>query len=160
MVHSSHCLAVGLMTRTEKRRYYLDLLRTAKVGYAFEKLIREFDATVLAVLLAPDLAVPIIDLEDIVVNGKKWKAHPASACAGSFCCFHNPSDHPLRDARLISRPDRAYVSESGVYMLLMERVCPHGIGHADPDSVRWLESIEPSAWGVHGCDGCCVGRKF
>ena len=34
---------------------------------------------------------------------------------------------------------------------LVERVCPHGIGHPDPD---WLKG-RPSHWGVHGCDGCC-----
>ena len=34
---------------------------------------------------------------------------------------------------------------------LVERVCPHGIGHPDPD---WLKG-KPSHWGVHGCDGCC-----
>lgn len=30
---------------------------------------------------------------------------------------------------------------------LMERICPHGVGHPDPDD------INPD--GVHGCDGCC-----
>lgn len=30
---------------------------------------------------------------------------------------------------------------------LLERLCPHGVGHPDPD--------DRSADRVHGCDGCC-----
>jgi hypothetical protein len=32
---------------------------------------------------------------------------------------------------------------------LMERICPHGVGHPDPDDPQ--SAID----GVHGCDGCC-----
>jgi len=40
---------------------------------------------------------------------------------------------------------------------LMERVCPHGIGHPDPDDVAYRVSRgEPATVAVHGCDGCCV----
>jgi hypothetical protein len=38
---------------------------------------------------------------------------------------------------------------------LMERVCPHGIGHPDPDSMEWLHRIGVPDDGVHACDGCC-----
>jgi hypothetical protein len=42
---------------------------------------------------------------------------------------------------------------------LMERECPHGIGHPDPDSMEWLRRYEDEkdveALGIHGCDGCC-----
>lgn len=31
---------------------------------------------------------------------------------------------------------------------MMERMCPHGIGHPDPDEIT-LDV-------VHGCDGCCI----
>lgn len=35
---------------------------------------------------------------------------------------------------------------------VMERVCPHGVGHPDPDEVyRDIDDF------VHGCDGCCEG---
>lgn len=30
----------------------------------------------------------------------------------------------------------------------MERICPHGVGHPDPDDTN------PDT--VHGCDGCCA----
>jgi NTP pyrophosphatase (non-canonical NTP hydrolase) len=43
----------------------------------------------------------------------------------------------------------------------MERTCPHGIGHPDPD--QWEFMVEK--WGLaaavaefsHGCDSCCAG---
>jgi hypothetical protein len=31
----------------------------------------------------------------------------------------------------------------------MERICPHGVGHPDPDDVFATDT-------VHGCDGCCT----
>lgn len=43
---------------------------------------------------------------------------------------------------------------------LMERFCKHGIGHPDPDSLGYFQSMEggDSGWGVHGCDRCCAGE--
>jgi hypothetical protein len=35
----------------------------------------------------------------------------------------------------------------------MERVCPHGVGHPDPDDINVILGPEK----VHGCDGCCEG---
>jgi hypothetical protein len=43
---------------------------------------------------------------------------------------------------------------------LMERVCPHGIGHPDPDSLEWLHRIDTPDDGAHSCDGCCVEDKW
>lgn len=66
---------------------------------------------------------------------------------GMFCPFDKPSQHPLSDARLNLRDDRYG---------LMERICRHGVGHPDPDSVDFLERVTGEThWGVHGCDGCC-----
>ena len=31
-------------------------------------------------------------------QGKEVAVHPATLCAGHFCCIHNPSDHPLKNA--------------------------------------------------------------
>lgn len=42
---------------------------------------------------------------------------------------------PIRDSHW--RDDRSF----------MERICPHGVGHPDPDD----EHADP----IHGCDGCC-----
>jgi hypothetical protein len=39
---------------------------------------------------------------------------------------------------------------------LVERQCSHGVGHPDPDSVKFLLDTTDQTWyGTHGCDGCC-----
>lgn len=78
------------------------------------------------------------------------QTHAAGKCSGEFCCIHNPSDHPLKEADLNWRADRN----------LMERICSHGIGHPDPDDIshnkRVLgERYSALAHETHGCDGCC-----
>ncbi len=80
------------------------------------------------------------------------RVHGSSACSGQYCCLHNPSPHPLDHATLNWRQDRGFT----------ERICPHGIGHPDPDSLAYLarrdgEFHEPLVYLVHGCDGCCGG---
>lgn len=94
--------------------------------------------------------------------------HPADNCAGQRCVIHNPSDHHMRGWQLLWRDDRS----------IFERVCPHGVGHPDPDQFEFWEkaakawrpsiaadviddpypSTRGNPWegmGVHGCDGCC-----
>lgn len=80
----------------------------------------------------------------------QFKAHDHEVCAGEFCCIHNPSEHSLNGAPLQLRADRAP---------LMERVCPHGVGHPDPDSLAYINRTWPDRGkyeDVHGCDGCCA----
>jgi hypothetical protein len=71
--------------------------------------------------------------------------HPEYSCKGEFCTIHNRSDHRMRSFPQHWRGDRG----------IMERVCPHGIGHPDPDEYKLLGE---NGWAeaVHGCDGCCV----
>jgi hypothetical protein len=76
----------------------------------------------------------------------KIRLHKTKVCAGEFCCIHNPSDHPLKDAPMILRMDRG---------ALIERVCEHGTGHPDPDSVAFYRENGWVVDGVHGCCGCC-----
>jgi hypothetical protein len=40
---------------------------------------------------------------------------------------------------------------------LVERECPHHIGHPDPDSLAYFIGLDPQneGLGVHGCDSCC-----
>jgi hypothetical protein len=65
--------------------------------------------------------------------------HPADRCADDEACtIHNRSNHPMRGWPQYWRGDRN----------MMERICPHGVGHPDPDE------INPDT--VHGCDGCCT----
>lgn len=66
-------------------------------------------------------------------------------CAVLGCVIHSPTD-PHRDWPTHFRAD------SG----LMERICPHGIGHPDRDSVAWFERRGRTHMNVHGCDGCCA----
>lgn len=76
--------------------------------------------------------------------------HPRESCEGRGipCCIHSPSDHHMRSFPMNWRAD------TGV----MERICPHGIGHPDPDHMTYVLSVSRvNKWqGVHGCDGCCA----
>jgi hypothetical protein len=74
-------------------------------------------------------------------------AHPKFVCVGRPCTIHNRSDHVMRSFPQHWRSDRA----------IMERICPHGIGHPDPDEYKLaLSKYE----GVHGCDGCCMSSNL
>ncbi len=71
--------------------------------------------------------------------------HTVDKCAGRACVVHAPSDHHMRSWALNWRDDRG----------LMERLCPHGIGHPDPDDMVYQRSVGRGWQGAHGCDGCC-----
>jgi hypothetical protein len=64
--------------------------------------------------------------------------HDITSCRGRPCTIHNPSNHHMRDLPLKWRSDRG----------IFERICPHGVGHPDPDTPIWVDQ-------THGCDGCC-----
>lgn len=98
-------------------------------------------------------AVPIRRGDVIALSdGVLLRTHPPDRCQGQHCSVHNPSDHPLRAAPLRWREDRQ----------MMERVCPHGIGHPDPDHIEMARDLAgPLAeiQSVHLCDGCCTERS-
>jgi hypothetical protein len=75
---------------------------------------------------------------------RTWSIHDADKCAGEHCFYHNPSNHTMRHMPVLLR-------ETG----LVERTCPHGVGHPDPDSVAFFERLGWKGYDVHGCDGCC-----
>lgn len=97
-----------------------------------------------------------MDLERNTLEGTDrviW-THPADRCAlPRQCTIHNRSNHHMRHFPQNWRSDRAF----------MERVCPHGIGHPDPDQMAFLRSVLPMdeahAEGIHGCDGCCYEEE-
>ena len=80
-------------------------------------------------------------------NFPRW-LHKKEVCVGP-CPYHAPSDHHMVEWPKVLR-------ETG----LIERVCSHGIGHPDPDSVRFFISIDLgyAYLNIHGCDGCCGGE--
>jgi hypothetical protein len=82
--------------------------------------------------------------EQVLEGGERIIAHKASACrqdktkkVSRPCPIHGRTDHAMRAFPQHWRDDRG----------IMERICPHGIGHPDPD--------DSGDDGVHGCDGCC-----
>lgn len=74
--------------------------------------------------------------------------HDESKCKGRHCVMHNPSNHHMREWPLNWRDD----------IKVMERICPHGIGHPDPDDAAYHRSIGKDWALIHGCDGCCMPR--
>lgn len=113
--------------------------------------------------------------------------HEGEGCRGP-CPIHNPSNHHMRDWPLVWRDDRDEAMSGAMLMSVLsgvtdsavianagqgawwdadamglhgwlERVCPHGIGHPDLDSVRFglefYEEMKPRAH-AQPCDGCCA----
>ena len=72
--------------------------------------------------------------------------HKEKFCIGS-CAIHNPSEHKMVNWPLLWRTDAGF----------FERMCPHGIGHPDPDDLATRKKLtkDNEYLGVHGCDGCC-----
>jgi hypothetical protein len=79
-------------------------------------------------------------------TGQELLVHNREVCNGEPCPVHNPTDHVMKDFPTHWRSDR----------FIMERICPCGVGHPDPDDYRVRMGIED---GVHGCCGCCVTGK-
>jgi hypothetical protein len=82
-------------------------------------------------------------------NTDQWFiTHEPGQCAGEHCVIHNRSDHVMRSFPQLFRWDRG----------IMERTCPHGTGHPDPDQEEFFEKAfgenAKYEW-YHGCDGCC-----
>lgn len=75
--------------------------------------------------------------------------HEPSACEGHGCWVHHPSEHHMKDWPVVWRTGKGVI----------ERICPHGVGHPDPDDMAFIERSYGKAtadtMSVHGCDGCC-----
>lgn len=87
--------------------------------------------------------------------GNEVIVHDPSHCEGEICCIHNPSDHVMKDFKKLFR--------SRFGMPLIERICPHGVGHPDPDHLSsYKEKYGEKAAryeSIHGCDGCCREKE-
>lgn len=76
------------------------------------------------------------------------RVHSKTDCAGRYCVVHHPSPHHMRDWPLNWRGDTQ----------VMERLCPHGVGHPDPDHLAYVRTHNTqlaTLQAVHGCCGCC-----
>lgn len=86
--------------------------------------------------------------------GNELLVHAKIKCKDQdYCSIHKPTQHIMTDMPRYYRPDRS----------LMERICEHGIGHPDPDHMRFLREqvgIASMLELVHGCCGCCMNRRF
>jgi hypothetical protein len=93
-------------------------------------------------------------MEDYITGtGQLVHVHEKEDCEGN-CSIHNPSDHHMVNWPTHWRDDRG----------LMERICPHGIGHPDPDDIEFKRQKFGDKFAdtesVHGCDGCCNEATF
>jgi hypothetical protein len=79
-----------------------------------------------------------------VANGTISRVHEPTVCAGENCCIHNPSNHTM-----VTFPQ--HFGRRGT--VFMERECPHGFFHPDPDDPKSKDWVERR----HHCDGCCKG---
>jgi hypothetical protein len=79
--------------------------------------------------------------------------HAAHVCSGRPCPIHNPSDHHMRDWPL-EHIGKRLGQQGSRTLLLSERLCGHGVGHPDPDSLTYVIShstTPPSWWRDHVC---------
>jgi hypothetical protein len=84
-------------------------------------------------------------------TGQTILVHSKGDCKGEYCCIHNPSDHHMKNWPTHWRDDIG----------LMERICPHGVGHPDPDDLAYKKRMGmKDSEGVHGCDGCCLSIRY
>ena len=91
----------------------------------------------------PGYAEPTLGAQS--AGGAVVRTHGESECAGAVCVIHNPTDHHMREWPMNYRADRG----------LMERTCPHGVGHPDPDDLAFHVANGRKWQSVHGCCGCC-----
>lgn len=88
-----------------------------------------------------------MDLEEVtLVGGMNYTVHAKNDCTNEWCFVHNPSDHHMRKWTQYWNKDRE----------VMERVCPHNIGHPDPDDPKMIGEHKLP----HTCDGCCDPKNW
>jgi hypothetical protein len=61
------------------------------------------------------------------------------------CSGGHSGDHHMGGWPLVWRPRLGYC----------DRICPHGLGHPDPDDVVRGQGLGEVCT-AHGCDGCCI----
>lgn len=89
-----------------------------------------------------------VDLDRVKLeSGQRIMVHAQKYCIGRFCSIHDPMPGPWESWPRYWRHDR----------LIMERICPHGVGHPAVEQLRWWDLTGRSYMAIHGCDGCpCI----
>jgi len=83
--------------------------------------------------------------QEQALMGRWVGIHQPDALCETVCVVHNPSQGMHRTLTPIWRTD----------LQILERICPHGIGHPDPDQTLYLAQSGQMAKVLHSCDGCC-----
>ena len=83
-----------------------------------------------------------------VANGVLIHVHEPEKCVGTKCWVHDPSTHSMNSWPISWRRDRGTA----------ERLCPHSVGHPDPDVVSYNASVGRDV-SIHACDGCCAPQS-
>ena len=94
-------------------------------------------------MLADELDLAAGDMT-VLENGILTRVHPSGACAGENCWVHNPSPSHMKSWPVRWRADKRTA----------ERMCPHKIGHPDPDDLAFNLRLRHDV-PAHTCDGCC-----
>lgn len=78
--------------------------------------------------------------------------HPEMVeCYARGCVVHFPT--ATDPANAATPPWTYYWREDRA---VMERLCPHGLGHPDYDAAAYERRVGRGYNNVHGCDGCCA----
>lgn len=85
----------------------------------------------------------LLDSEQFQFANGRARIHTKGDCKGP-CPIHSPSEHHMREWKMVLRET-----------LLIERLCPHGVGHPDPDSLKFLDPKGDKCLAIHGCCGHC-----
>lgn len=74
--------------------------------------------------------------------------HPETPDCADGCMIHHPT---AGDIANVEHWPYHWRDDKGV----MERKCPHGIGHPDIDDANYQNRNFREHLNIHGCDGCC-----
>lgn len=75
---------------------------------------------------------------NVLVGGEVLLTHPKDDCLGEYCTIHNMSNHHMVE----------WPQKWDEYDRRINRICPHNVGHPDPDEISKNKE--------HTCDGCCI----
>jgi hypothetical protein len=90
--------------------------------------------------------VEVSQEEHTLESGQTLFTHTQGTCYGPYCAIHNPMPGPWAEWPRLWREDRN----------ILERVCPHGVGHPVAEMYEWAITNGHGYSLVHGCCGECV----